>query len=168
MTDFSWNINNSSTDMIANIGSIGSKWRRSGNAFTFRRRPYLSRLAAEATDGWVDLGACVQVWSDFSHLQCINQCYCPSLASLQWTAIALRMSAFSELYCLQYVFFRKWPGYRYACPDKTVSLSFKRYGSRGVVIRRYAYCSNGFRFDSHLAYFCFVFFFTFFRLRCYV
>jgi len=24
----------------------------------------------------------VQVWSDFSHPQCINQCSCPSLASL--------------------------------------------------------------------------------------
>jgi len=28
--------------------------------------------------------ACVQVWSDFSHLQCISQCSCPSRASLQW------------------------------------------------------------------------------------
>jgi len=38
---------------------------------------------------------CVQVWSDFSHHQCINQCPCPSLASLQCIAIALRMSVFS-------------------------------------------------------------------------
>ena len=48
--------------------------------------------------------ACVQVWSDFSHPQCINQCSCTSLASLQCIAIAFRMSVllFSELYCLQY------------------------------------------------------------------
>ena len=39
--------------------------------------------------------ACVQVWSDFSHPQCINQCSCPSLASLRWIAIAFRMSVFS-------------------------------------------------------------------------
>jgi len=37
----------------------------------------------------------VQVWSDFSHPQCINQCFCPSLASLQRIAIAFRMSVFS-------------------------------------------------------------------------
>jgi len=35
--------------MIANIGSINLMWPRSGNAFAFRRRPYWSRLAAEAT-----------------------------------------------------------------------------------------------------------------------
>jgi len=28
--------------------------------------------------------AYVQIWSDFSHPQCINQWSCPSLASLQW------------------------------------------------------------------------------------
>jgi len=33
--------------MIANIGSIRSMWPRPDNASTFRRRPYLSRLAAE-------------------------------------------------------------------------------------------------------------------------
>jgi len=55
--------------------------------------------------------ACVQVWSDFSHPQrikwLINQCSCPSLASLQWIAIAFRMSAFSVSFvcCLQYVFY---------------------------------------------------------------
>ena len=51
--------------------------------------------------------ACVQVRSDFSHPQCINQCSCPSLASLQWIAIAFRINVcgFSELYCLQYVMF---------------------------------------------------------------
>jgi len=35
--------------MIANIGSIRPMWQRPGNAFTFHRRPYLSRLAAELT-----------------------------------------------------------------------------------------------------------------------
>jgi len=44
-------MNNISTDMIANIGSIRSMWPRSGNAFTFRRRPLWSRLAAGATGG---------------------------------------------------------------------------------------------------------------------
>ena len=39
--------------------------------------------------------ACVQAWSDFSHPQCINQCSCPSLASLQRIAIAFWMSVFS-------------------------------------------------------------------------
>jgi len=49
--------------------------------------------------------ACVQVWSDFSHLQCINQCSCPSLASLQWIAVAFRMSAFSVSFIVFSVFF---------------------------------------------------------------
>ena len=39
--------------------------------------------------------ACVQVWSDFSHPYCINQCSCLSLDSLQCIAIAFRMSMFS-------------------------------------------------------------------------
>ena len=43
-----------------------------------------------------------------------------------------------------------------------VSLSFKRCGSRGVVVRRYSYYANGFRFDSHLADFCVVCFLYFF------
>jgi len=51
MTHFSWNIYNSSTDMISNIGSISSMWPRSGNAFAFRPRPYWSRLADGATGG---------------------------------------------------------------------------------------------------------------------
>ena len=38
---------------------------------------------------------CVDVWSDFSHHQCINQCPCSSLASLQCIAIAFRMPVFS-------------------------------------------------------------------------
>ena len=67
--------------------------------------------------------ACVQAWSDFSHLQCIDQCSCPSLASLQWIAIASlqwiaipnvcslqwiaipNVCIFCELYCLQYIFY---------------------------------------------------------------
>ena len=52
---------------------------------------------------------CVQAWSDFSQPQCINQCSCPSLASLQCIATAFRMSVFSvsfiPIYCLQYLFF---------------------------------------------------------------
>jgi len=56
MTHFGWNINNISTDIIANIGSIRSMWPRSGNAFAIRRSPYYSRLAAGATGGWVDQG----------------------------------------------------------------------------------------------------------------
>jgi len=46
-------------------------------------------------------------WDDFSHhhYQCINQCSCPSLASLQWIAIAFRMFVFSVSFnCLQYLF----------------------------------------------------------------
>ena len=35
---------------------------------------------------------CVQVWSYFSHPQCINQCSCLSFASLQCIAITFRMS----------------------------------------------------------------------------
>jgi len=27
---------------------------------------------------------CMQVWSYFSHPQCINKCCCPPLTSLQW------------------------------------------------------------------------------------
>ena len=49
--------------------------------------------------------ACVQAWSDFSHLQCIDQCSCPSLASLQWIAIAFRMFAFSVSFIVFSIFF---------------------------------------------------------------
>jgi len=49
--------------------------------------------------------ACVQVWSDFSHPQCINQCSCPSLASLQWIAIAFRMSLLSVSFIVFSMFF---------------------------------------------------------------
>ena len=48
--------------------------------------------------------AWVQVWYDFSHPQCINQCSCPSLASLQWIAIAFRMSVFSMSFVLSMFF----------------------------------------------------------------
>ena len=47
----------------------------------------------------------VQVWSDFSHPQCINQCSCPSLASLQCIAIAFRMSEFSVSFSVFSMFF---------------------------------------------------------------
>jgi len=49
--------------------------------------------------------ACVQVWSDFSHLQCINLCSCPLLAFLQWIAIAFWMSAFSVSFIVFSKFF---------------------------------------------------------------
>jgi len=49
--------------------------------------------------------ACVQVWFDFSHLQCSNQCSCPSLASLQWIAIAFRMSLSSMSFIVFSMFF---------------------------------------------------------------
>jgi len=43
-------------------------------------------------------------------------------------------------------------------------LSFKLRGSRSVTVMRYGYYANGFRFDSQLAGFSFVFFFlTFFQ-----
>ena len=47
----------------------------------------------------------VQVWSDFIHHQCINQCPCPSLASLQCIAIAFRMSMFSVSFIIFSMFF---------------------------------------------------------------
>ena len=49
--------------------------------------------------------ACVQFWSDFSHPQCINQCSCPSLASLQCIAIAFSMSVFSVSFIVFSMFF---------------------------------------------------------------
>ena len=49
--------------------------------------------------------ACVQVWSGFSHPQCINQCSCQSLASRQWIAIAFRMSVFSVSFIVFSMFF---------------------------------------------------------------
>ena len=49
--------------------------------------------------------AYVQVWSDFSHPQCINQCSCPSLASLQCIAIAFWMSVFSVSFIVYSMFF---------------------------------------------------------------
>ena len=49
-------------------------------------------------------------------------------------------------------------------------LSRKRCPARGVTVRCYGCYANGFRFDSHLADFHFVFFLYFFQapLRCYV
>ena len=47
----------------------------------------------------------MQVWSDFSYLQCINQCSCPSLASLQWMAIAFHMCLFSVSFIVFSMFF---------------------------------------------------------------
>ena len=49
--------------------------------------------------------ACVQAWSDFSHPQCINQCSCPSLASLQCIAIAFWMSVSSVSFIVFSMFF---------------------------------------------------------------
>jgi len=48
--------------------------------------------------------ACVEVWFNFSYPQCINQCFCPSLASLQWIVVAFQLIALSvDFCCLQYV-----------------------------------------------------------------
>ena len=51
---------------------------------------------------------CVQVWSYFSHPQCINQCSCLSFASLQCIAIAFRMpmSVFSVSFIDFNMFFK--------------------------------------------------------------
>jgi len=49
--------------------------------------------------------ACVQVWYDFSHPQFISQCSCPSLAFLQWIAIAFQMSVFSVSFIVFSMFF---------------------------------------------------------------
>jgi len=60
--------------------------------------------------------------------------------------------------------------YGYACPDKRVSLSFKRRTSRGVAFRRYVcyYANgNGFRFDSQprdFTFFCLAYFFSCLRV----
>ena len=47
-------------------------------------------------------------------------------------------------------------------------MSFKLRGSLGLMVMCYGYHCSGSRFDSHLANFRFVFFFTFFRLKCQV
>ena len=54
-----------------------------------RERQWLHQLLSLAVirGNIASILACVQVWSHFSHLQCINQCSCPSLASLQWIAV---------------------------------------------------------------------------------
>ena len=49
--------------------------------------------------------AYVQVLSDFSHPQCINQCSCPSLSSLQCIAIAFWMFVFSVSFIVFSMFF---------------------------------------------------------------
>jgi len=46
--------------------------------------------------------------------------------------------------------------------NKRVGLSFKWHGSYSLGVMRYGCYANGFRFNSHLADFCF-FFFTFFQ-----
>jgi len=47
--------------------------------------------------------------------------------------------------------FRNGSDYGYACLDERVSLSFKRCGSRGIVVRPYGYDVDSFRCDFHLA-----------------
>ena len=54
--------------------------------------PYIVSLPRHIQVDVYSLPRRIQVWSDFSHPQCINQCSCPSLASLQWIANAFRMS----------------------------------------------------------------------------
>jgi len=49
--------------------------------------------------------ACLQVWSDFSHPQCINWCFCLSLAFHQWLAVAFRLLAFSIRFIVFSMFF---------------------------------------------------------------
>ena len=39
--------------------------------------------------------SCVEVWSGFSHPQCIKQCSCPPLASVQWIPVAFQLFAYS-------------------------------------------------------------------------
>jgi len=58
-----------------------------------RERQWLhQRLSLAVVRGNIaSILACVQVWSDFSHPQCINQCSCPSLASLQCIAITFQL-----------------------------------------------------------------------------
>ena len=65
--------------------------------------------------------ACVQVWSDFCHPQCINQCCCPSLATLQWTTIACDCFALSVSPPVQYCFapFSSYPDHRIAYDENT-------------------------------------------------
>jgi len=72
-----------------------------------RERQWLhQRLSlAVARRNTASILACVQVWSDFSHPQCINQCSCPSLASLQCIAIAFRMSVFFVSFIVFSMFF---------------------------------------------------------------
>jgi len=56
--------------------------------------------------------ACVQIWYDFRHLQCINQCCWPPLVFLQWIAIAVWLFAFSVSF-LSFMFYAlcsKTPG----------------------------------------------------------
>ena len=47
--------------------------------------------------------------------------------------------------------------------NKMVSLSGKQRAARSVTVMCYGYYPNGFRFDSHLADFVSLFFFTFFQ-----
>ena len=54
---------------------------------------FLFQVLWPVSVSWVCV--CVQVWSYFSHPECINQCCYPPLASLQWIAAAFRIFAFS-------------------------------------------------------------------------
>jgi len=68
----------------------------------------------------------------------------------------------------------KGSDYVYACPDAIqrvgFSSSFKLRGSRSQTVMRDGYYANGFRFDSYLSHFRFVFFsLLFFGLMfCYI
>ena len=72
-----------------------------------RERQWLHQCLSLAVvrENTASILACVQAWSDLSHPQCINQCSCPSLASLQYTAIAFRMSVFSVSFIVFSMFF---------------------------------------------------------------
>ena len=65
MTHFGSNINNISTDMIANIGLMSSMWPHSGNAFAFSQRYYSFNVI------FVDWQKCefsLNIPRDLSHL----------------------------------------------------------------------------------------------------
>jgi len=71
-----------------------------------RKRQWLHQcLSLAVVRGNTASMACVQVRSDFSHPQCINQCSCLSLASLQCIAIAFRMSVSSVSFIVFSMFF---------------------------------------------------------------
>jgi len=57
----------------------------------------------------------------FCHPQCINQCCCPSLATLQWTTIACDCFALSVSPPVQYCFapFSSYPDHRIAYDENT-------------------------------------------------